>query len=329
MSSTVPPEYVRSEGKILLQAKRALCERRERQFRRLDVNLERLNELTRFEGLQAYLERKELEIISADSRQPIRGRIAEFCNMTFVHASLPPTEVGWKREHGAQSQGLMIMARKGTVFVSGSSRVISRGGRAHFVLPSTDHVTFHMPEFGTEIVYMIMPEKLFADIEMPRRRDLGDIAFSRIAPTFSFTTSICAMARNDVDDPEPLGSAVREIVRSTLRMVFRAKGDAERTRFREAMEIILGEHSTRGLSIGHVAEQLGVSPRMLQLDFQEQETTFSTELRNVRAASALRLREEFPDMTLSQLAERTGFGSIASLQRALRSAKAQGSSHRL
>lgn len=318
------PEPVLSREITVLQTKqRALCERRERQFRRLDVNLERLHDLDRYENVQEYLERVELEIVHADSRQPIRGRIAQFCGKTFVHASLPPMDVIWRREHGVEEMALMILARKGTVGISGTTHVISRGERAHFVLPSRDQVSVVVPEFGTEIVYMLIPQKVFDDIVLPRQRNYGDVSFAPLAPTFSFTTSMCAMSRKDVHDPEPLRSAAREIVRSTLRMVFGAKGDEERSRFREAMEIILSEHSTRGLSIGDVASQIGVSARMLQLEFKEHDTKFSTELRHVRAASALRAREEYPDMTLSQLAERAGFGSVASLQRALRSVQVE------
>ncbi len=308
----------------MLQAKqRALCERRERQFRRVDVNLRRLRDLDRFENVQEYLERVELQIVHADSRQPIRGHIVQFCGKTFVHASLPPMDVIWRREHGAEEMALMILARNGTVGISGTTHVISRGERAHFVLPSRDQVSLVVPEFGTELVYMIIPQKVFDDINLPRCRDYGDVAFAPLAPTFSFTTSMCAMSRKDVHDPEPLRSAAREIVRLTLRMVFGAKGDEESSRFREAMEIILSEHSARGLSIGEVASQVGVSARMLQLEFKEHDTNFSTELRRVRVASALRAREECPEMTLSQLAERAGFGSVASLQRALRSVQTQ------
>ncbi|MCI1222798.1 MAG: helix-turn-helix domain-containing protein [Bifidobacterium subtile] len=74
------------------------------------------------------------------------------------------------------------------------------------------------------------------------------------------------------------------------------------------------------MSLARVARYCNVAPRTIQQIFRDEGTSFTRLLQQTRAEAALRLRWDQPHLTLPQIAEQCGFGSLSSLSRALRAA---------
>ena len=77
------------------------------------------------------------------------------------------------------------------------------------------------------------------------------------------------------------------------------------------------------LRIEHVAWHLNVGVCTIQVELKNGGTTFVKLLQHARTVAALELLRSEPSVTRAELARRCGFGSLSSLQRALRSVTVQ------
>lgn len=93
----------------------------------------------------------------------------------------------------------------------------------------------------------------------------------------------------------------------------------ERTPYEAAMMYMRLHSTSRDLTVDSIAAALNISGRSLQRALAERDTTLTVALRDIRAEHALRiLNEPSRRITMTRVAEITGFANPASLRRALR-----------
>lgn len=296
-----------------------------RTFHRLDLQFQRLSELSSNTRLQEYLRSASAEILAVELDHPAQIRLARFPGMTFANLLLPRMHINWVRDSDSNGTCVVYLVRKGSIEITGDEGIVRRGPGAMYVLPGASTVSLKVTEPETELVYLRVPAAMVSGVT---REELGSVptgAISQglIAPLYAFIASLCSLCISDDDDSDPLATAAIEVTRSAVRLILGDPVKTERSLFSRAIEIILNDYPVKSLSVGTIATRLGVSPRTLQLAFQKEGASVATEIRHVRAVAAANLRLEHPQLSRARVAELTGFATVGTLDRALRVAESQ------
>ncbi|NHB84613.1 helix-turn-helix transcriptional regulator [Tessaracoccus sp. HDW20] len=135
----------------------------------------------------------------------------------------------------------------------------------------------------------------------------------------AFITNTCSVHDLSAAAARAIAPAAEQVVRSLLVAALGTRTQAEPL-FMRARRYILQHFTDPGLRIEQVALHLGVSVRTVQAELKEGDTSFSRLLLEARAQAALGILAEHPGIARADLARRSGFGSLSSLQRALRTA---------
>lgn len=297
----------------------------DRAFHRLDLQFQRLTELEHNSNLREYLRSASAEILAVDMDHPAQVRLARFPGMTFAHLKLPRMHINWTRSAGTEGMCVVYIVRKGSIELSGDEGIVRRGPGAAYILPGESTISLKVTEPETELVYLRVPAAMVSGIT---REELGQVPEGAVSsglltPTYAFIASLCSLCIADDDDSDPLATAAIEVTRSAVRLILGESNKGELSLFSRAIEIILNDYPVKDLSAETIAGRLGVSSRTLQLAFQKEGAGVAAEIRHVRAVAAANLRLEHPQLKRARVAELTGFGTVGSLDRALRQSGSQ------
>jgi AraC-like DNA-binding protein len=244
---------------------------------------------------------------------------ATFGEVSIVRLNLPRTRIEWNRDQGAVDRVPLIFVLSGSLRHISGGRIVQRGPNALAITPGASPVRLETVEDRNDVIYVASSASVIGDV-LPGPADVvpdGAPDEFLLAPLLAFVMQACAISDRSGTGIAALSSSALEVARSLAQLMF-SDGLAPRSLHGRAMEIIASEHSDPDLSPQRLASRLGVSTRSLQLEFQARGTTIRDAIREVRVATATRLRSDHPDLVSAEVARRSGFGSAATLFRALR-----------
>ena len=124
---------------------------------------------------------------------------------------------------------------------------------------------------------------------------------------------------------QPSSMVMRGLIRETARALVATAVDSAQdpSRFSQAMRVIEAEHANPLLNADRLAERLRVSRSTLVRDFHRHGTSIATALQHTRVRSLQGLMRACPDLSNNALAQGAGFGSVATMRRAVRAVRAQ------
>lgn len=177
----------------------------------------------------------------------------------------------------------------------------------------------------TELVVVVVPESSVrsfgVDIDPTR------IAFSEtstvLAPAIGFFVALAAGDKPGSLAEYVLGRLSEELVGSLFLERFGVQAEPSRSRpvlFEQAVALIAVHRSDPELDIAGLARMLSVSIRHVQRAFQENRTTVTAQVRRQRIELAVDMLtdQRYRMLTISQIAQYSGFKTSDDLQRALR-----------
>jgi len=260
----------------------------------------------------------EVEIIELGGG-PLAARVARFPDFSITHARLPQSKQLWHRGRTGRRATLLIQL-EGRTEIEGPEGGTVRAPGVHLVGAGEGATVLRTTAPRNEVVCVRLCPDRFAD-QLPssgapstRIMDVGELG-----PMLAFITNTCAVRDLSDDAARAIAPAAEQVVRSLL---VAALGERVHTEplFVRARGYILRNFTDPGLRIEQVAQHLGVSVRTVQAELKEGDTSFSRLLLDARAQAAHGLLAEHPGIARADLARRSGFGSVSSLQRALRTA---------
>lgn len=289
-------------------------------FHRLDVRAQGLDEMVAFHRLTEYLFTAGIKILYIDGTKTTRARLAQFSDISFVHARVPKIELLWSRDELSIDRALIIFVKQGSIEFEPVSKIVTPTQGVHLVLPGTQPVKLFSRFQENELVYFSFPAKyIWAVFQSVDNLDANEhIDFMQFKPIISFAQSFCALTPSRDLDMVPLETAAQEVLRSALRLLGAPAASEVSSLYTKAIECILDNYKYPSFGVQSLAGKLGVSTRKLQHCFSQQGTTVSGTIREIRASAALQLRSENPKLSRNELTQLTGFGSIYSLDRALK-----------
>lgn len=288
-------------------------------YEHFDIAVRGLEAATSNAAFADYLASVNVRITSLGESQPLHARITHLSQTAFAHVTLPHATIEWPRDQMSLDRGLIMICRSGGMNAQSAGVVVRRNPGLIVIPPGDTHVTITADAPLNEVLYISVSASLMRDFRFTttEARELPPVPVGALAPLFAFGVTVCAISVQQTNAVLPLQHAATEIARSMLQMV--ADGSpADLSLFAQAMRVMMRDYGQSRLSAAILAHGLGRSERTLQAAFTEQGTTIMRELRAVRVRAAIAIREHNPRATASEVARAVGFGSAASLFRALR-----------
>ncbi|MFF2051080.1 helix-turn-helix domain-containing protein [Leifsonia sp. NPDC058194] len=271
------------------------------------------------DALVEYLSSANLKVVELEESDNLQVHMTRFPELTFAHVDLPRSRVEWPRDELSLTRAAIVLCVRGRVTVTSGSTVLQRGPGLFLIPPGTAPVVFETRDALNEILYISAPASLVHELDV-RGRSSGarpEVPANVLAPLLAFTTSLSSGTVGNSIVIGPLRSVALEIARALARLI--AEGDpSELTLFSRTIRLIVDNRADAGLTVPKLATLAGVSPRSLQAAFAAEGTTVARELRATRVRAAQDLRERHPGMPATEIARAVGFGSVATLYRALR-----------
>ena len=295
----------------------------DRRFLRFDLQAQRLGDLRAAGPFRRQLETARVDVSGFAERVPLQIRVAEFSELSLAHVRAAELRGTWNRVAGAADQAFIVLVRRGSLELARSGYASVRGEGAFVVLPGSGPVAFESSGELSELVCMSVPGRVAAaattssvsGLVHSQQHGVADAVF---APAAALVASNCALAAPDVTDGDPLQAVVEEAARAVVRLAGGLRDAAEQTLFDAAVALIRSGFDSAGFNGETLAQSLGVSLRTLQSAFREEGRTVAGVIRQARAVGAVRLSHEQPQLSQARIAALSGFGSVDSLQRALR-----------
>ena len=233
----------------------------------------------------------------------------------LAYAPQPGVRVDWRNTEDRGDRVLMVVSRRGLLDASVIGPYLRRGSNA--ILVSGESASIRAISSGDQAdmlcVSVGMASLGGAATELRRSADATGIRWSRLAPLFSFLRSVCVTSAGGVI-PRTLSEATATTTIALGRILTEVADDVA-TR---ALAYIVEYSSNPHLSVGTVAERLGVSPRTVQAALASIGTTVSDELRRARLARARRARQNHPGLGAMAVYQLAGFPSLAAMYRAIK-----------
>ncbi|GEM_PF-1374235 len=267
----------------------------------------------------AYLQRANLQVQTV-VRDKLAARVAGFPNLVFVHVTMPETTVLWPRDEFSSETMTLIIRMRGNLEIESDGGILSWDPGISLVRPGTTPIRFTTSGPRTEVLYVSMDAARFADLvpDMDERPPGRRVTPGTLTPLLAFIANTCTIVDPRPEIAEALEPVALEVVRSLLVSAFGRRTPVEPL-FSRVHRYILDHFHEAELRIEHVARHLNVAVRTIQVELQNGGTTFVKLLQHARTVAALELLRSEPSVTRADLARRCGFGSLSSLQGALRS----------
>ncbi|RLP77053.1 AraC family transcriptional regulator [Mycetocola tolaasinivorans] len=269
-------------------------------------------------ALANYLRAANIVLHELDDNAPLRLRLAQFPQLSFVRVAMPAIRMEWPRDSQSVDRAAIIVILGGRMSIRTDGVVLAREPGLYYVPPGTEPLWIDVLDTDNEVLYISLPAGLVADIPAAAQSDcVPPLDPSLIAPILAFTTGLFAVDPEQAAHTAPLRLIAEEVTRSLVRMI---SGDAPDSRdpYARAIELITVEYHSQALRTAEIARRLGVAPRTLQAEFTRRGETVSGIVRGVRVREARALRLANPALSMAEVAHATGFGSESALFRALR-----------
>ncbi|WEV41982.1 helix-turn-helix domain-containing protein [Bifidobacterium sp. ESL0682] len=258
---------------------------------------------------------------------PERGRMvsrsADFPEVTFSHMTLPATVMDWKREGSTAKMATMIFLLHGHVEIStADNKILKRRPGVFLIPPETGDVVFKTSAPTNELIGVSLSSRLFATIlpdyktySMMGQNSKLDVV--SLQPLLAFVVSACNLNNSQSQMVDTLETVANDVARSLLIACF-GQGMSVMPLIERVRKYVAENYTDSALSVTKTAEHENVSVRTVQLALQEADTNFTALVRRARTEAALELRKSQPSLTLVEIGDRCGFGSVSSLRRALK-----------
>lgn len=273
---------------------------------------------------EEYFQLANVRFLELRDTSLLTAHIATFRDVRFVHATLPEGLLIWPRDSASLQTVTLIFMVRGNIDVITEGVTLSRDPGVTLIPPGTSHVRFRSTEPENEAIYLSIDRSLVADI-MPESSEpmiLPALDAQALKPILSFIASTCAVTEVHPSVASALEGAANEVTRSALLATFGPK-ETPAGLYSRTHEYVLRHYADLSLTIAKVAKHFSVSTRTIQLALQEAGTSFTQLVQQARTIAALELRSTQPSLKLSEVARRSGFGSLSSLHRALRAVRAE------
>ncbi|WP_187976104.1 helix-turn-helix domain-containing protein [Mycetocola sp. JXN-3] len=269
-------------------------------------------------GLANYLRAANVVLHELDDNAPLRLRLAQFPQLSFVRVAMPAIRMEWPRDAQSADRAAIIIILGGRIHVRTEGALLTREPGLFYIPPGTEPLWIDVLDTDNEVLYISLPAGLVADIPLATASaHVSSVDPSLLTPLLAFTTGLFAVDSEQAPLMAPLRLVAEEVTRSLVRLI---SGDAP-TRdnpYARALDLIAVEYHAQSLRIAEIARRLGVAPRTLQAEFARRGDTVSGALRRARVSEARTLRSANPGLSMGEIAHATGFGSASALFRALR-----------
>ncbi len=294
-----------------------------RRFQRVDLLAQRPRELDRPGRFRTQLDSARVEVASFRAPMPLSVRIAEFSELALAHIRVSELSGRWNRVANASDQALIIIVQQGSLELRRAGYATAGGTGAFIVLPGSGVVDFETAGEVSDIVCLAVPGRVTASVTesattgIVQSKDAG-VADEVFGPAALFGAGVCGLSAADVPDGDLLRAVAEETARAVVQLAGGVRVAGERTLYGAAIALIRSGFDSPTLTSETLAENLGVSLRTLQSAFRAESRTVAGVIRQARAVGAVRLRHEQPQLSQARIAALAGFGSVDSMQRAVR-----------
>ncbi|WEV65813.1 helix-turn-helix domain-containing protein [Bifidobacterium sp. ESL0764] len=273
--------------------------------------------------------RYDSESVGNTHFQPLAGnkkmtsRSAIFPEVSFSHINLPATVLDWKRENSTAEMATMTFVIHGHVEISTpDNKILKRHPGVYLIPPETGDVVYKTTAPANELIGVSLSSRLFATIlpdyktflMMGQNTKLDVVS---LQPLLAFVVSACNLNNPHSQMVDTLENVANDVARSLLIACF-GQGMSVMPLIERVRKYVSQNYTDQTLSVTKTAEHENVSVRTVQLALQEADTNFTALVRRARTDAALELRKSQPSLTLVEIGDRCGFGSVSSLRRALK-----------
>lgn len=244
----------------------------------------------------------------------------------FIHTVAPEMRTIWSRRRPVYNAAMLFLRMRGDYEIVTPRPCFVREPGITLVAPGAEPIEYRMTQPVNEVLQIVLNPRLFMDIlpDLPANaaasQALPALDGRVLNPLLEFVASSCVISNQQPRVAEDVGLGMYATARNVLLTTFGQLAHAESSSYAQAVEYISQHQTDPGLSLARVARYCNVAPRTIQQIFRDEGTSFTRLLQQTRAEAALRLRWDQPHLTLPQIAEQCGFGSLSSLSRALRAA---------
>ncbi|MDF7665968.1 helix-turn-helix domain-containing protein [Bifidobacterium sp. ESL0745] len=251
------------------------------------------------------------------------ARSAQFPEVSFTHMTLSATVMNWKRDQPTVAMATMVFLLHGHVEIStANNKILKRRPGVFLIPPDTGDVVFKTSAPTNELIGVSLSSRLFATIlpdyktySMMGQNSKLDVV--SLQPLLAFVVSACNLNNQHVQMVNTLETVANDVARSLLIACF-GQGMSVMPLIERVRKYVAENYTDSALSVTKTAEHENVSVRTVQLALQEADTNFTALVRRARTEAALELRKSQPSLTLVEIGDRCGFGSVSSLRRALK-----------
>ncbi|WEV59028.1 hypothetical protein OZX67_00105 [Bifidobacterium sp. ESL0728] len=259
----------------------------------------------------------------ANGTGKVAARSAIFPEVSFSHMTMPATVMEWKREGATAKMATMTFLLHGHVEIStADNKILKRRPGVFLIPPETGDVVFKTTVPANELIGVSLSSRLFATIlpdyktySMMGQNSKLDVV--SLQPLLAFVVSACNLNNQHSQMVDTLETVANDVARSLLIACF-GQGMSVMPLIERVRKYVAENYTDSALSVTKTAEHENVSVRTVQLALQEADTNFTALVRRARTEAALELRKSQPSLTLMEIGDRCGFGSVSSLRRALK-----------
>lgn len=253
----------------------------------------------------------------------VASRSIAFPEVIFSRVAMPDMVLDWGREQSCVGRATMVFLLHGNIEINTSSnKILKRRPGVYLIPPENGEIIFKTMAAKNSLIVVSLSPRLFSTILPDYKTFLmmgqdSRLDTASLQPLLAFVVSACNLNNPRPQTVEILESAANDVSRSLLITCF-GQGMSVMPLIERVRKYVSENYTDSTLSITKTAEHENVSVRTVQLALQEADTNFTSLVRRARTDAALELRRSQPSLTLVEIGDRCGFGSVSSLRRALK-----------
>lgn len=248
--------------------------------------------------------------------QAFRIRSAAFPTMFIAHITTPPARLRWERSGANAHRHLFMFVNKGSIEISDSAQSLVTDGDGLCVLLAGSGTAEFSMLTTTELLLFAFDSHEADPIDIAAARD-SDIS-SRSTVFRAAYAFLLAVLDNQGQDEPPLTEALQVLTHNIVRALVNDTGHYPRgsSGFAMAQKRLMAYAPIVTFTPDDLAERLKISRRTLSRWYNAEGLSVTQELRRFRVARAQELLASGQTMSMTQIAEASGFGSDDTLTRA-------------
>ena len=271
-----------------------------------------------FEGVEATL--GEIRVLS----RHVHARMSSVTLGTLSASSIDggPLSLLWQRRDAEQQQKYLFcfLAGGSAEVVIGGRRSSITGAGLHIALPGEASIAIEISRKSRVVLFSFHRSDVAPLVldEALLKRSAGTSS-PIFQAAFGYLWGLASLPglHPRIDDSTII---LADLTRHTARSLTRAfhSGIAEDADLEERTQrVIERDHAHPGISVDHIAAELGVSRRTLERRFSARGMSVADMLRRARTRHAVALMRSRADVLFEVVARESGFGSVASLRRSV------------